>query len=95
MYLEIDFSEKDITQFIASLNSSSEHPLAEATVKYGKEQKVEILKADNFSAVTGKGVEGKVNGKKVELGNAKMMEYAIAIVSVRHGKRSAILSEAR
>jgi Cu2+-exporting ATPase len=76
-----DFSEKDVTQFIASLNSSSEHPLAEATVKYGKEQKVEILKVEGFSAVTGKGVEGKVNGKKVELGNAKMMEYAIAIVS--------------
>ena len=76
-----DFSEKDITQFIASLNSSSEHPLAEATVKYSKEQKVEILKVEDFSAVTGKGVEGKVKGKKVELGNAKMMEYAIAIVS--------------
>ncbi len=75
------FSEKEITQFIASLNSSSEHPLAEATVKYGKEQKVEILKADNFSAVTGKGVEGKVNGKKLDLGNAKMMEYANATIS--------------
>ena len=76
-----DFSEKDITQFIASLNSSSEHPLAEATVKYSKEQKVEILKVEDFSAVTGKGVEGKVKGKRIELGNAKMMEYAIAFVS--------------
>jgi len=75
------FSETEITQFIASLNSSSEHPLAEATVKFGKEQKVKILKVDEFSAVTGKGVEGKVNGKKVDLGNAKMMEYANAIVS--------------
>jgi Cu2+-exporting ATPase len=75
------FSEKDITQIIASLNSSSEHPLAEATVKFGKEQEVKILKVNDFSAVTGKGVEGKVNGKKVELGNAKMMEYAKAIVS--------------
>src|SRR5680860_363067 len=48
------FSENEITQLIASLNSSSEHPLAEATVKYGKEQKAEIFKVENFSAVTGK-----------------------------------------
>src|SRR5680860_359171 len=75
------FSENEITQLIASLNSSSEHPLAEATVKYGKEQKAEIFKVENFSAVTGKGVEGKVDGKKLDLGNAKMMEYAKADIS--------------
>ncbi len=75
------FSEKDITQLIASLNSSSEHPLAEATVKYGKEQKAEISKVEDFSAVTGKGVEGKVGGKRLDLGNAKMMEYAKANIS--------------
>jgi len=75
------FSEKDITELIASLNSSSEHPLAEATVKYGKEQKVEIAKVEDFSAVTGKGVEGKVDGKRLDLGNAKMMAYAKADIS--------------
>lgn len=73
-----DFSEKEVLQYIVSLNKSSEHPLAEATVKYGKEQKTEFLEAKNFSAVTGKGVEGTINGKKVDLGNAKMMEYAKA-----------------
>jgi Cu+-exporting ATPase len=76
-----DYSEKEVLQFIASLNKMSEHPLAEATVKYGKEQKTEILTADNFSAVTGKGVEGNINGKKVDLGNGKMMEYAKAKLS--------------
>lgn len=75
------FRESDITQLIASLNSSSEHPLAEATVKYGKEQHTEIYKVQGFSAVTGKGVEGTVNGKKLDLGNDKMMEYAKATIS--------------
>jgi len=75
------FSETDIMQLIASLNSASEHPLAEATVNYAKEQKVEILKVVNFSAVTGKGVEGTVNGNKLDLGNAKMMAYAKATIS--------------
>ncbi|MGB6150568.1 MAG: heavy metal translocating P-type ATPase [Pricia sp.] len=75
------FSDSEVLQYIASLNSSSEHPLAEATVKYGKEQDVEFLKTSDFSAVTGKGVEGSIKGKKLDLGNAKMMEYAKASIS--------------
>ena len=75
------FGESEVLQFIVSINSNSEHPLAEATVKYGKEQNSEILKSDSFSAVTGKGVEATINGKKVALGNPKMMEYANAEIS--------------
>lgn len=75
------FRESEVLQYIVSLNNQSEHPLAEATVKYGKEQKADFLKADGFNSVTGKGVEGNVNSKKVALGNAKMMEYADATIS--------------
>ncbi|MCB0446081.1 MAG: copper-translocating P-type ATPase, partial [Gelidibacter sp.] len=74
-------TEKDVLQYIVSLNQLSEHPLAEATVKYGKEQKAEMLKASNFNSVTGKGVTGMVNDKKVALGNEKMMEEANASLS--------------
>nr|MBI1230208.1 heavy metal translocating P-type ATPase [Cytophagales bacterium] len=74
-------SESEVLQFIVSLNSNSEHPLAEATVKYGKEQNTEILKSENFSSVTGKGVEAIVEGKKTALGNPKMMEYANAEIT--------------
>jgi Cu2+-exporting ATPase len=76
-----NFREKEILQYIVSLNSNSEHPLAEATVKYGKKHHTEILRTDGFSAVTGKGVEGTVASKKVALGNPKMMEYARAEIS--------------
>ena len=72
------YPEKKITQFVASLNSASEHPLAAATVTFGTEQKVEILKVKDFSAVTGKGVKGSVNGTALDLGNATMMAYAKA-----------------
>jgi len=74
-------NEKEVLQYIVSLNTNSEHPLAEATVKYGKEQNVEILKSEDFSAVTGKGVEAKIDGKNVALGNPKMMEYAKADIA--------------
>lgn len=70
------FNESKVLQYIVSLNSNSEHPLAEATVKYGKEQNAQMIKSDGFSAVTGKGVQATINDKKVALGNPKMMAYA-------------------
>ncbi|MCX7547790.1 heavy metal translocating P-type ATPase [Xanthomarina sp. F1114] len=76
-----NFSEAEVLQYIVSLNNNSEHPLAEATVKYGKKQKTEILKSEGFNAVTGKGVEATINSKKVALGNPKMMDYAKAKIT--------------
>ena len=73
-----NFNENDVLKYIVSLNSQSEHPLAEATLKYAREQGVESLKVDSFNSVTGKGVEGTVNGKKTALGNTRMMEQVNA-----------------
>lgn len=74
-------TDKEVLQYIASLNANSEHPLADATVKYGREQKTEIIKSENFSAVTGKGVEATINGKIVALGNPGMMKHADAEIN--------------
>ncbi|EWH14693.1 copper-translocating P-type ATPase [Cellulophaga lytica] len=74
-------NKNELLQYIVSLNANSEHPLAEATVKYGKEHNAERIKSKNFSAVTGKGVEAIINDKKVALGNPKMMEYAKADIT--------------
>ena len=73
--------EGDILEYIVALNSNSEHPLAEATVTFGKERQVKIIKTDSFNAVTGKGVQGKVEGKQLALGNPKMMDFANAKIS--------------
>ena len=75
-----NYSNKEVLQYIISINQYSEHPLAEATVNYGKDQGVELFETEGFNAVTGKGVEGIVSGKKVALGNDKMMEYAGAVI---------------
>lgn len=76
-----DLNESQILEYIVSLNINSEHPLAEATVKYGKEKSIEVLTSKEFSAITGKGVEAVVDGKKTALGNPKMMEHANAEIS--------------
>jgi len=75
------YDKNKILQYIISLNSNSEHPLAAATVQYGEAQNIEILKSEGFNAVTGKGVEGMVEGKKAALGNPEMMEYVGAEIS--------------
>ncbi|MCK0177678.1 heavy metal translocating P-type ATPase [Flavobacteriaceae bacterium S0862] len=77
----VTLNEKELLKYIVSLNTNSEHPLAEATVKYGKEHNAEIIKSENFSAVTGKGVKAIINDKKVALGNPKMMEFAKADIT--------------
>ncbi|MGH2566237.1 MAG: heavy metal translocating P-type ATPase, partial [Ginsengibacter sp.] len=69
-----NLNEDDLLQKIASLNKYSEHPLAEAVVKYGKEKKVSFSDVKDFHAIAGRGVMGTVDGKKLVLGNKKLME---------------------
>jgi Cu2+-exporting ATPase len=76
-----DISEDDILQKIISLNSSSEHPLAQATMRYGEKKKLDVKTVSNFEAVTGKGVTGMLDGKKLALGNKKLMEHVQANIS--------------
>ena len=64
-----------------ALEKMNKHPLAEATVAYGKEQGAEILKVSEFNSVTGKGVTGIIEGKKLALGNERMMEEVKATMS--------------
>lgn len=66
-------TEKEILRFAASLEKSSEHPLAEAIVKGAEEQNIELAKVENFESVTGKGIVGTVNGVRILLGNDKLM----------------------
>jgi heavy metal translocating P-type ATPase len=75
------FREEDILQKIISLNSSSEHPLAQAIVRYGEEKKIAAKPVSNFEAVTGKGVIGNLAGAALALGNEKLMEQVKANIS--------------
>ncbi|MBU2951202.1 heavy metal translocating P-type ATPase [Tamlana agarivorans] len=88
-----DFSEKDLLQYIVSLNTNSEHPLAEATVKYGKSHQIETLKTEAFRAVTGKGVEAIIHGEKISLGNPKMMAFARASLDSKMEEKAGLFQK--
>jgi heavy metal translocating P-type ATPase len=67
-------SEDDILGRAASLEASSEHPLAEAIVKAAKSKNLLLSEVKNFDSITGHGITGDIDGKKVSIGNAKLVK---------------------
>jgi Cu+-exporting ATPase len=70
------FTEADLLTLAAALERSSEHPLAAAIVAAAKAANVGLQTPTEFASITGKGVTGKVDGRAVALGNAKLMAEA-------------------
>jgi Cu+-exporting ATPase len=67
------FDDATVLALAASLERSSEHPLAAAIVAAARDIGVPLEEVADFGSVTGKGVAGKVGGRTVSLGNAAMM----------------------
>ncbi|MEK7482386.1 MAG: heavy metal translocating P-type ATPase [Patescibacteria group bacterium] len=65
--------EDEIIGLSAGLEKLSEHPLAEAIVKYAQEESIALDEAINFKAIPGHGVEGTINGNEYYLGNRKLI----------------------
>jgi Cu+-exporting ATPase len=68
-----DMPETEILRLAASLERSSEHPLAAAIVAAARERKIVTTDPTAFASLTGKGVRGDVGGRAVALGNAKLL----------------------
>ncbi|MCZ4726570.1 copper-transporting P-type ATPase [Legionella pneumophila] len=69
-----EFDEEAILTFAASIEHQSEHPLATAIVMAAKEKQLSLGTVEDFEAPTGKGVIGKVNGHRIAIGNARLMQ---------------------
>ncbi|HWQ38332.1 MAG TPA: heavy metal translocating P-type ATPase [Burkholderiales bacterium] len=67
-------ADNDALRAIASLERASEHPLAQAIVKGAEARGVALGPVDNFDSVTGQGVQGTVDGRRVSVGNRRFME---------------------
>jgi len=75
----------EILELAASAERGSEHPLGEAIVKSAESRRLAALPTETFQAIPGRGIEARIGGKSVLLGNAKLME--------EHGIRLGPLSE--
>jgi len=76
-----DFSETAVLQLAASVERVSEHPLASAIVTGAREQGLMLSAVEEFRSQTGEGVEGKVDGKIVALGNRLFLERDMGVPS--------------
>jgi Cu+-exporting ATPase len=69
----VDGDSDRLLRLAASLERGSEHPLAEAIVAGAAHRGIDLSAAEDFEAVTGQGVRGRVEGHAVALGNAALM----------------------
>jgi Cu+-exporting ATPase len=64
----------ELLRLVASLEQSSEHPLAAAIVSDAKERGLTLGRVEDFQSQTGKGATGKVDGYNVSVGNAALLQ---------------------
>lgn len=97
-------SEKKVLQLAASIEKSSEHPLAEAIVEKAKKSRSVLKNAKGFKAIPGHGVVARLDGKTYYFGNEKLMnDIKVNISKVKEmiydleeqGKTVMILSESK
>jgi len=67
-------SQEEVLLMAASAEHGSEHPLGEAIVRAASEKKLKVSPASGFNAIPGHGVEASVAGKKLLLGNLRLMK---------------------
>lgn len=67
------FEQNDVLRLVASLEKSSEHPLASAIIKGAEERGLKLGSVQDFASVTGKGVKGVIEGRSVALGNKALL----------------------
>ena len=65
------FEETALLRFAGSVERASEHPLADAIVRAARERGLDLTQVEEFDSPTGKGATGKVDGRRVVLGNAR------------------------
>lgn len=78
--------DDEILKLAASIDANSEHPLADAIVAGAKEKSMKLIKMDKFESVTGKGVKAIYQGKKIALGNQKLVDEYDASLDEKNRK---------
>lgn len=68
------YKEEDILRWAAAAEKPSEHPLGEAIIQGAEERNLSLAEISHFQALPGRGIEGEIEGKKILLGNLKLME---------------------
>ena len=88
-------SENEILVLAASAEKGSEHPLGEAIVKDAEEKELSLKEIEGFNAIPGHGIEVKIDGKNILLGNKKLMVEKTIDISVLAEKSDRLAEEGK
>ena len=72
--VSVDANENEIIRIAASLESASEHPIARAIVNEAKKRRIKADDIKDFKILRGRGAQGTSNGKRILIGNRKLMQ---------------------
>ena len=88
-------SSNRLLYLAASVEAGSEHPLGEAIVRAAQERQVQLAQPEEFEALTGQGVIARVEGRRVALGNLKMMKEGSVSLEGLEAEAERLQSEAK
>ncbi len=80
-----DISENELLKYTASLEKKSEHPIGQTICEYAKQKKIDISEPKSFNSITGKGIEGNIDSKRIIAGSKKLMLENIIDLSLLNG----------
>lgn len=87
-------AEKDeLARLAASAEAASGHPLSEAVVQYAVKNRLELSSAENYANLEGKGISAEVDGKKLLVGNRRLMDEADIAVPDEFTERAERLAD--
>ncbi|HEX8833565.1 MAG TPA: heavy metal translocating P-type ATPase, partial [Abditibacteriaceae bacterium] len=75
---EYALADDELLQLAASLEKSSEHPLAEAIVKGAQQRGIKLHSVENFESITGKGIVGIIDGRTIKVQSPKPDQQTLA-----------------
>lgn len=90
-----DITKQRLLQIAASAEKGSEHPLGEAIVRGAEKENLSIMGLESFTALPGYGIEVSIEGKKVLLGNRKLMAERGISLSVLEEESDRLASEGK
>src|SRR5205085_4441642 len=89
------FNEDELLRLAASVERASEHPLGESIVRRAEERGLSFSRVENFRALAGHGVEGSAEGRRVTVGNLRMMEERGVSLDGMGERAASLASEAK
>jgi P-type Cu+ transporter len=90
-----DMDESELLRLAASAERASEHPLGEAIVRAAIERKLALSDVAESNAMPGQGIQAKVDGRQLLLGNAKLMNERQLLVGEFEGRVKVLAGEGK